>query len=246
MSALVALDPRRHAAMRFDPAAAAAGAGAGQRIAQLGLSELALAAADMPLCLAKEAQTGRFNPVALMGLAAPRNLFVAGGRFHATYLPRALLLGAFRLDPAGAGGLAVDEAEPALRGDGTTLIAAGATTALVDEVRGGLERLVADVAAARALADALAAHRLLRPLGLTLRLDDGAEHRLDGLYTIDEDALHALDEAAVVTLHRGGQLAAAAVIAASLAQLERLRQLHDASGAGARIAALHVAADELA
>jgi hypothetical protein len=41
--------------------------------------------------------------------------------------------------------------------------------------------------------------------------------------------LRALDEQAVLELHRADWLGAAAIIAASLAQVERLRQLHNAT-----------------
>nr|WP_246616884.1 SapC family protein [Sphingomonas yunnanensis] len=228
---MVALDPARHGALRFDAAAA----GRGRAIAQLGRGEIALAACDMPLCFAKDAGTGRFNLVALMALGGD-NLFAGGDGFHATYMPQAVLLGAFRLAEGGTG-LAIDPADASLGARGAALIERGAATSLVSELRDALRRLVADVAAAHALAGALARHRLLRPWRLVLRRANAREHALDGLYTIDEAALAALDEAAVVALHRDRALAAAAVIAASRHQLERLRQLHDAAHPGDRIAA---------
>ena len=84
-------------------------------------------------------------------------------------------------------------------------------------------------AGTKAMVDDLAARRLIRPLSVVLRHADGPEHVLDGLYTVAPEALRALDDAAVVALHRADRLAPAAVMAASLAQVERLRQLHDAT-----------------
>jgi hypothetical protein len=55
MSRIVPLDATRHHAVCID---AMAGAAARQFV-QIGLSEIALAAADMPLFLVKDAQTGR-------------------------------------------------------------------------------------------------------------------------------------------------------------------------------------------
>ena len=98
MTGIVPLDARHHATLRFDPAAA----GADRRFVRLGLSEIAFAAAEMPLCLAKDAQTGRFNLIALLGLVEPANLFAADGRFRATYIPRAAMLTGFRLHDGGA------------------------------------------------------------------------------------------------------------------------------------------------
>lgn len=228
MSRIVLLDPVRHHALRVD---AMAGAAARQFV-QIGRSEIALAAADMPLCLVKDAQTGRFSLIALLGLIEPRNLFWHDAGMRATYLPRAAALTGFRLDAAGTGGLAVDEADAALGARGDALFTADRSPApIVADVRAGLEALVSDIGAAQALIDDYARLRLIRPLSITLRLSDGHEHVVAGLYGVDEEALATLDGATVVAMHRADQLAPAAVLAASLAQVERLRQLHNASHA---------------
>lgn len=226
MSRIVALDAARHHALRVD---AMAGAAARQFV-QIGLSEIALAAADMPLLLVKDGRTGRFNLIALLGLVEPRNLFWREGGMHATYLPHAAALTAFRLDAAGAGGLALAEADPSLGERGAPLFTADRLPApILAEVRGALEQVVADVAAAQELIDFYARQRLVRPLSLLLRHNDGGEHAVAGLYGVDEAALAALDDATVIAMHRADQLAPTAVMAASLAQVERLRQLHNAS-----------------
>lgn len=226
MSRIVPLDAARHHALRCDGMAGAAA----RQFVQIGLSEIALAAADMPLLLAKDAQTGRFNLIALFGLVEPRNLFWRDGAMQATYLPRAASLTAFRRDPAGVAGLAIDETDPALGVRGEPLFVAEHRPApRLAEIRVALERVVADIAAAQALVDNYAQLRLIRPLSLVLRHGDGHEHALAGLYALDEAALAGLDDATVVALHRADQLAPAAVMAASLAQVERLRQLHNGS-----------------
>jgi hypothetical protein len=69
---------------------------------------------------------------------------------------------------------------------------------------------------------------LIRPLQHNLRFDDGNEHQIDGLYSLGTDALAGLVDHAVLELYRSGNLAAAAIMSASLAQIERLRQLHNA------------------
>ena len=104
MSRIVPLDAARHHAVCVD---AMAGAAARQFV-QIGLSEIALAAADMPLFLVKDGQTGRFNLVALFGLIEQRNLFWQQGGMQSTYLPRAASLTAFRLDPEGLEGVGLD------------------------------------------------------------------------------------------------------------------------------------------
>lgn len=227
MTRLVALDPARHHAVHVDPVAGAAV----RQFCQIGLSEIALAAADMPLFLVKDAQTGRFNLIALFGLIEPRNLFWYNDAMQLTYLPRAASLTAFRLDAGGAAGLALDEADAAVGTRGQALFAADRTPAsFLATTHDALNAVVADVAAAQALVDGYAQQRLIRPLSLVLRHADGHEHAIGGLYGLDEDALASLDDATVVAMHRADRLAPAAVIAASHAQVERLRQLHNAAG----------------
>lgn len=227
MSAVRPLDAERHHAVRIDPLAGAAA----RQFVQVGLSEIALAAADLPLCLAKDAQTGRFNLIALFGLVTPRNLFWQHDAMQLTYLPRAASLTAFRLDAGGVAGLALDEADAALGISGEPLFGADRTPARDLAVwHDALQAVIADVAGAQALVDGYAKQRLIRPLSLLLHHADGHDHAITGLYGLDEEAFAALDDAAVVAMHRADQLAPAAVMTASLAQVERLRQLHNAAG----------------
>ena len=239
MSRVVALNAARHGSLRVQPQAD----GAGRRFALLGLSELAVAAADFPLCLAKEAETGRFNLIALFSLTEPRNLFWHEGGWRATYLPRSAATAPFLLDPAGDCGLAIDEQSIAIAPAGVALFEEGAPSEYLVDTQRLLAEIVDDIARAQAMVDSFARHRLVRPLTLLFRDEDGREHQLAGLYTIGSEALRALDERAVLELHRADWLGAAAIIAASLAQVERLRQLHNATS-GRAIANLALSVEE--
>lgn len=240
MSGVVPLDAARHRDLRLEPRRE----GAARRYAPLGLSELARAAADFPICLAKEAETGRFNLIALLSLAEPRNLFWFNGEWQATYRPRAADAAPFRLDPAGACGLAIDERSAALGSNGTRLFDDdGRPAEFLVEMQSSLEFLVADIAQAQAMVDSFAQYRLIRRLRLVLRHDDGDEHEIDGLYSLGADAMAALADEAVLALHRADRLGPAAIMTASLAQIERLRQLNNIS-AGRSIARFHLWIDE--
>lgn len=69
--------------------------------------------------------------------------------------------------------------------------------------------------------------KLIEPIDLSFRFDDGEHLALDGLYTISRDALGALDDAAVLDLFRRGWLQLAYVVIGSLQQVPRLAQLHN-------------------
>src|ERR1700738_5083968 len=108
MTNIVALDRARHAALRLRPTPEVSRL----RYAMLGLSELAVACADFPICLAKDAQTGRFNLITLFSLEEPRNLFWLAEKWQATYLPQAAMTAPFLLDAGTELGLAIDEDSP--------------------------------------------------------------------------------------------------------------------------------------
>ncbi len=235
MTRLRALDPIRHGDLRIDRARGAAT----RRLVPLGRSEIALAGADMPMCLAKDGQTGRFELIALLGLVEPVNLFTSSAGYHATYQPRAAGVAMLRADVGGADGLAIDEDDAAVGGLGEPLFDNGTAS----RWRDALEATMADVAAGRALAAGYAHRKLLRPLWVTLTMANGHEHVLDGLYAIAEAELALLDDTAALEMHRADELAPAAVITASLAQTERLRQLHNARFADT-IAAVRLSLDE--
>jgi hypothetical protein len=208
------------------------------RFALLGRSELTLACADFPICLAKETATGRFNLIALFGLVEPRNLFWLNEKWQATYLPEATTTAPFLLDPNNEHGLAIDEDGVTLNTDGMQLFAAdGRASEFLKNICVRLKRITDDIADAQRMVDKFAERRLIRPLQLILRHADGHEHQIDGLYSLGTEALAKLADDAVVELYRTGDLAAAAIMSASLAQIERLRQLHNASSAKAIISA---------
>ncbi len=224
MSTVVPLSARRHAGLRlsFLPG------GGAMRYALLGLSELPLAVADFPVCLAKDGQTGRFDLIALLSLTEPRNLFRINEQWQSTYLPEAARLAQFRLSAQSEVGLAVDEASDGWANDGEPLFVGGRPGAALAAVRPALEALVADVEAARAMIERFAELDLIRQMTVVLGRGDG-EEALEGVYTLDPEGLATLADADVLDLYRRGFLAAASLMSASLAQVERLRQLHNAT-----------------
>jgi hypothetical protein len=75
--------------------------------------------------------------------------------------------------------------------------------------------------------EALLALKLVEPLDVSLRSDDGTRHRLDGLYTVNIDRLQALADAVVLALFRSGHLRLIHAMADSLQQIPVLAQLHN-------------------
>lgn len=209
---------------------------ASQNHARIGLSEVDQAAADYPLFLLKHAQTGRFSLCALFALEGGQSWYWLQGGWQATYLPEALLRHPFFLapdDPDAVLGLAVEEASNRLHDqEGASLFTPdGQPTQTTRNVAAQLSRHRSDLGAADGFVAALQANELIRPLNLLLRLADGRESQVEGLYGIDPEGLADLPEQGVMGLHRTGYLRAAHVMMASTNQLYRLQQLHNAAHA---------------
>jgi hypothetical protein len=77
---------------------------------------------------------------------------------------------------------------------------------------------------ADAFLEALLRHELLESFVLDITLDDGSLNRLAGFYTINEERLAALDDAALGRLQRAGHLLP---IYMALASLSNFRSLID-------------------
>jgi hypothetical protein len=225
---VTALDSRRHGAAHVGPAPDLDHA-ARLNHAVIGFDEVALAAADFPLLLMKDAGTGRFHLAALFGFTPDRSLFVMNGHWHATYLPESVMRYPFLLDDSGAAGLAVDEASRLVGVDGERLFdSRGEPTPFVHAVAERIRTMKRDREAMTAFVDAIVQHRLVRPLHLSLAFDDGVSTEIKGLYTADAAAVTELPGDALVELNKPGYLAAMHVMMASLAQLNRLQQLYNA------------------
>ena len=204
-----------------------------QQHAILGWSEIALAAADYPLALLKHTETGQFNVVALYGFQPNRNLYVAGSHWRATYIPQNSLRYPFFVNATGVLGLGIDERSELLGAqDGHLLFDdRSEPTAYTRQIAAALRDLREDFAEMRAFADALTQLQLVRPLVVILRMEDGAESRIEGLYSISDQAQSFLAAESIVTLHRKGYLQALSILMASLAQINRLQQLYNAQSA---------------
>lgn len=194
----------------------------------LGRSEIAPAMADAPLFLAKDGSTGAFEIAMLAGLIDRRNLFWRNGRWQATYVPEIILSAPFRLAADSPTGLVIDRENARLGRLGDPLFTeAGEASPTLEAERRRLQALLADVEDGRRTAAALVAHGVMRAVSIAMATRSGARHVIEGLYSLNRDAMAALPDDAVVTIFRSGDLAAAVMMAASDCQLERLRQLHN-------------------
>lgn len=196
---------RRHSDYRF---------AANQAIAPLVDVEAGRAAVSLPVGFFQVGEA--FNLVALLGLQADQNLFVApGGRWIGGYVPSVFRTYPFRMIDDGAGNtvLGVVEDERFVTGDAdgerffegdtgnTPSAALGEIVAMLNQ----MAQLVPRTAAAVAL---LAKHGLLVPWTIPV-VGREAPLVLEGLFKVNEAALNLLPAMALSALRDGGALALA-------------------------------------
>jgi SapC len=178
-----------------------------------------------PIVFQKTAD-GSLQPVALFGFETGENLFLDANGWEPGYVPMSIerqpfLIG---LSADGAPMVHIDLAHPRVgAAQGIPLFRPhGGTSEYLERISAVLQTLHDGLRETPAFVEALLRHDLLESFVLDLELDDGAQHRLAGYYTVHEERLAQLDAAAVAGLHRDGHLQSIYMLVASLSQFRDL------------------------
>lgn len=219
MGPLDLLDPQRHAALRLDTANAAR-----RNFVQLVAAEFIAAAHHYPILFTKHADTGAFYAGAVMGLQPGENLLAHNGVLPG-YRPADLVRQGFFVTDDG---IAIDPADRVFAQGGDPLFdPAGSPTEPLRRVQQAMQLLHHGLPETDAVIARFVALRLIEPIDITLDFDDGSRLRLEGLYSISLDALHALPDAAALDLFRRGDLQIAYAQTGSVQHIRRLARLRN-------------------
>lgn len=188
---------------------------------------------EYPIFFQRDAGSGRFHSVALLGLERDENLFLQDGRWNAAYLPGIVAKGPFVIgfqEQHVDGGLRrepvihVDLDHPRVsssEGEPVFLPHGGHSPCLEHMIQ-VLRGIHQGTESGQAMFDALDAAGLIQPLDLDVRLDDAHAVSLTGLHAIDRDRLAALDAGTLHRLHVAGHLEGTYLALASLHNVRRL------------------------
>lgn len=196
-------------------------------------SEFAELQREYPIFLRRDAGTGPWQSVVLLGFEQRENLFLQGGRWNASYLPGAAAKGPFligfqeqridgelKLEPV----MHVDLEHPRVNftaGERVFLPQGGNTPYLehvADVLRGIRDGSDFGADMFRAL-DELG---LIHPVNLDVQLDDRHRVIVNGLHGIDRERLAGLSGADLSGLNRAGYLEGVYLMLASLHNMRRL------------------------
>lgn len=219
-----ALHKEKHGALRVKPLDDYAYL-AGIQYLPLLVTEFLQASTDMPILFLKNAETGRFQPVAMFGIRRATNAFVTDGRWQAHYLPAVARQAPFRL-------IANDEHKDRLyigidtdhltvnESEGEALFdASGNETSYLERRKQALFEYAEHNQLTQGFVELLVKRELLSQKTLTWG-QDGAGIR--GLYVVDEQRLNALPTDQYLDFRDRGFLAVVYAHLVSLGQVRRL------------------------
>ena len=209
MANLVTLDSRAHGNLRVSRRTS-------PQIAQVDAvsvipREFQRLVAHYPIFFIKSGESGRFEPVALLGFQKRENLFFVDGRWDVAYVPLQIQRQPFSLVPrrseAPGGGqgtvdIAIDMSSSQVQTDeGERLFDNNREPSkYLQSITSMLSALVSGTTEGYAFTGKLAELNLLEPVGINIEFVDRSEARLQGLYWIAAPALKALPAAQLAEL----------------------------------------------
>ncbi len=196
-------------------------------------SEFAELQREYPIFLRREAGSGEWQSVALLGFEQHENLYLQDGRWNASYLPGAAAKGPFligfqeqRIDGelTQEAVLHVDIEHPRVtaRQGEPVFLPQGGNTPYLDHIAGVLRGIHDGHAFGAQMFAALDAKGLIQPVALDVTIDPQHRVNVNGLHAIDRDRLAGLDGSALAELNRAGYLEGVYLMLASLHNMRRL------------------------
>ena len=183
--------------------------------------------AHYPIVFRKTNEGTGFEAVALFGFEDGENLFLDGEKWDAAYVPLAIERQPFMIGVSAAGNdpmVYIDTASPRVsttEGE-PAFLPHGGNTEFLEKSNSILLSIYQGIEAGAVFVAALQEHALIESFVFDIGLDDGSQHRLSSLYTINEDKLAALDGAALLRLHKAGHLQSIYMVLASLSNFRGL------------------------
>ena len=188
---------------------------------------------EYPIFFRKDPASGEFQAIALLGFEKGENLFVAGGRWNAYYMPGMVARGPFLI------GVQERQMEGEMRSDRhihvdldhprvsftegePVFLPQGGNTPMLDYVATILRGIHEGMELGKAMFAAFIALDLIEPVKLEVKVTAERTYSLAGLHTISHEKLRSLDKDALHRLHQSGFLQGAFLVAASVGNVRKL------------------------
>jgi hypothetical protein len=185
-----------------------------------------------PIFFQKDANTGKFFPLALLGFEEGENLFLGENGWEANYVPlmiqRNPFLIGYQEDSGAPEGkrpvVSIDMDSPRIsESEGEAIfLPHGGTSEFLTVMTEVLEDIQVGHQMNEVFIDALLEHKLIESVSMEIELNDGSKRQLLGLYTINEERLDQLDGEALGKLQKLGFLLPVYMALASLSSFRTL------------------------
>lgn len=224
MATFVALHKNLHQGLKVNTSQIES-LGANERMVPVVMSEFLKLVVDYPIVFTKSADTGRFVCVALLGFEDKENLFWQENHWKSIYVPLNIQRQPFFIgDDQGKTIICLDTESSCLskeKGD-ALFTPQGDETLFLQQVKVRLAELVNSEQETKDFIHWLMELKLIIPLSLDITFANQQTQRVQGLYTIDEDKLAALDSTQLMDLHQRGYIKPIYTMIASLGQMYAL------------------------
>ncbi|MEO8016817.1 MAG: SapC family protein [Pseudomonadota bacterium] len=191
---------------------------------------------EYPIFFRKDANTGEFMSIALLGFAKGENLFVDEHGWNASYIPGVIARGPFFIgfQERESGGdlqkeavIHVDMDDPRVsKTEGEPVfLPQGGNSRYLDRVAAILNGISQGLSVSKGMFAAFADAELIEPVKVEITFNSQEQYNLLGLHTINQKKLANLDAETLHKLHKSGFLQGAFLVALSLNNVQRLIEL---------------------
>lgn len=198
---------------------------------------------EYPIFFSKNTGSGEFEAVALLGFEPGENLFLNESGWDGDYVPLSIVRQPFLIGFQQRMENGVPREEPVVTIDmdhprvnhkqgEPVFLPNGGTSEYLNHINSVLVTIHQGHQQRQQMIARLLAANLIEPFRLSLTFKNGEAHNLEGLYTIDEDRLKALDDATLVALHQQGDLQHVYMMLASIGNVRKLINRKDLLSAG--------------
>jgi len=195
-------------------------------LAAASIREYAQIASCMPIIFIKDPKSSTTHSVAMLGIEQGVNLFIQDDKWSGHVVPLNIQRYPFDVRPDGEKlGVFIDENSDLVGKEGEPLFTEDAPSPFLDNRQKLLSELANSEMATREFIKKLEELNLFDSIVIRAQYVNGQQRNINGMQTISEKRLQALDAATIESLHKLGYLGAIYAVLLSLGQLNRLVQL---------------------
>ncbi|WP_424681231.1 SapC family protein [Frateuria sp. YIM B11624] len=188
---------------------------------------------EYPIFFRRDAESGEYQSVALLGFSRDENLYLRDGRWEASYLPGHVARGPFligfqerqvdgELRDEAVVHVDLDHPRVSFSEGEPVFLPKGGNSPYLERVTTVLRGIHDGAEGGKAMYRAFDSLGLVQPVRLGIQFDGEHGANVTGLFGIDRDRLAALDAGSLHALHRAGYLEGAYLVLASMHNLRRL------------------------